>query len=308
MNGNRKLTLGICRRLHLAVSAAMFMAGAAFADTNSFVLTLSQKGMLSWTNLDLALGYRVEWASSPTGSWSSSWTGLTYVPVTGAVYRVSVPMFYRVVATSSVPPVPLLIHADGPDGSTNILDEYGHAVTVHGDAQISTSAAKFGGSSVFFDGAGDYLTTPQSPDWVFGTNDFTVDFWVNFAADPGTVSILGPHTWGVRADWIIGYDQGLLKADLNAVEVVSQPVTFTSGLWYHLAMTRRLGTVRLFVDGNLAGQNYYPNSVTVGRPLAMGATENSVDLLYGYLDEIRIIKGWAAWTNNFTPPTAPYAP
>jgi len=27
----------------------------------------------------------------------------------------------------------------------------------------------------------------------------------------------------------------------------------------------------------------------------------------GYMDEIRIVKGTAAWTNDFTPPVVPYA-
>jgi hypothetical protein len=56
--------------------------------------------------------------------------------------------------------VSLLLHGDGANGSTTIVDSSPSpkTVTAVGNAQISTAQSKFGGSSLAFDGSGDYLT------------------------------------------------------------------------------------------------------------------------------------------------------
>lgn len=77
----------------------------------------------------------------------------------------------------------LLLHGDGSDASTTISDSSpaGHGnATVAGNAQLDTAQSKFGGSSILFDGAGDYLTYADHNDWTFGANDFTVEGWVRF--------------------------------------------------------------------------------------------------------------------------------
>lgn len=60
--------------------------------------SLSQNGILTWTNSSLNITCRVEWASSVNGPWRSSWESLTNIVVTNPAMAVSVPMFYRVVA------------------------------------------------------------------------------------------------------------------------------------------------------------------------------------------------------------------
>ena len=79
----------------------------------------------------------------------------------------------------------LLLYGDGVDASTAIVDSSlnNHAITVNGDAQISTNQSKFGGSSLYFDGNGDYLTSPTNTDFEFGTGDFTVELWAFFNRD-----------------------------------------------------------------------------------------------------------------------------
>jgi len=74
----------------------------------------------------------------------------------------------------------LLLHADGSNGSTVFGDSSlsAHGVTAYGNAKISTTQSKFGGSSAYFDGSGDYLGAGDSNDWDIGSADFTLDFWV----------------------------------------------------------------------------------------------------------------------------------
>ncbi|MDI6787615.1 MAG: hypothetical protein QME51_04520, partial [Planctomycetota bacterium] len=73
-----------------------------------------------------------------------------------------------------------LLHFDGTDASTTFIDESGKIWTRYGNAQIDTAQSKFGGASGLFDGAGDYITTPDHNDFNLGSGNFTVDLRVRF--------------------------------------------------------------------------------------------------------------------------------
>jgi len=53
--------------------------------------------------------------------------------------------------------VSLLLNGNGTNGSTTFTDSSvnNHTITRNGNAQISTTQSKFGGSSMYFDGNGD---------------------------------------------------------------------------------------------------------------------------------------------------------
>ena len=74
----------------------------------------------------------------------------------------------------------LLIHSDTSSGSTTFTDSSNSArtITANGDVVHSANASKFGSTSMYFDGSGDYLSVPDSNDWDFGSGDFTIDFWI----------------------------------------------------------------------------------------------------------------------------------
>jgi hypothetical protein len=75
--------------------------------------------------------------------------------------------------------VSLLLHGDGTNGSTTIVDSSSSpkAVTAVGDAQISTAQSKFGGSSIAFDGTGDYLSISSNTALDLGST-WTIEFFV----------------------------------------------------------------------------------------------------------------------------------
>jgi len=82
----------------------------------------------------------------------------------------------------------LLLHFDGPDGSTVMQDSSGtnKVISAHGNAHIDASQHKFGSSSVYFDGDGDFLSIPDNDDWNFGSGDFTIDFCLKkYSVDAG---------------------------------------------------------------------------------------------------------------------------
>lgn len=206
-----------------------------------------------------------------------------------------------------------LLHMDGTDGSTTFIDERGHTFTANGNAQIDTAQSKFGGASGLFDGSGDYISTPDSADWDFGTGDFTVEFWVRFNALPVNSVItfvstyLSATGWGVqyrtdgglgnRLTWGFGDDQR---------NFAWSPSTNT---WYHIAVARAVTNLRAFIDGVQIGSTLTnSDNLTNTAPLWIGALNSGGGIQYfnGWIDELRITKGVALYTENFTPPSGPF--
>jgi hypothetical protein len=133
-----------------------------------------------------------------------------------------------------------------------------------------------------------------------------VDLWVNFTAMPTTTHLLGLHTSGSFTEWCLLYQSGAIQFFTSGAVVISRAWVPTLGTWYHLATTRQAGTLRLFIDGDLKASVANTANIGGSRVLAIGAADNPALFFNGYFDEIRISKGTAWWTNNFTPPTAPY--
>lgn len=91
------------RRLRFATLA--IAAWCSRAEEVSQIQSLARNGELTWTGTATTGNYRVEWAPTAAGPWSSSWQALTNIPATGAATTLAVPMFYRVVYTPPPPPV-----------------------------------------------------------------------------------------------------------------------------------------------------------------------------------------------------------
>ena len=81
--------------------------------------------------------------------------------------------------------------------------------------------------------------------------------------------------------------------------------TFSSNTWYHIAIVRASGVLKVYINGIEKGSWSFPWNPTtefVGRSDIMYAQDR-----YGFsrLDELRF-SNKARWTANFTPPTAAY--
>lgn len=106
----------------------------------------------------------------------------------------------------------------GTNGQTSATDfsASARAITFNGNAQIKTDNSTFGaGSSLYLDGAGDYLTLPDSTDWTPGLNqDFCWEFVVipdgNIAADGDFLShATGTGSYPYRMQRAAGANGGL---------------------------------------------------------------------------------------------------
>jgi hypothetical protein len=201
----------------------------------------------------------------------------------------------------------VLLEFDGGDGSTVFLDATGRSWTPYGDAQMDTAEAKWGASGLF-DGSGDYLTTPGSTDFNFGSNvSFTIDFWIkpdNFGASD--CFVIGSGTTG---DWFLGFQFGA-NLGWGMVGVAWENTvgaSLDSNTWTHYAVVGCTDDTLVFYrNGTSISSTSLINGPTCVNTVYV-ASQGAGYYLKGWIDELRVSRG-RRWTANFTPPEAPYLP
>ncbi|MFB3887492.1 MAG: LamG domain-containing protein [Thermodesulfobacteriota bacterium] len=223
-----------------------------------------------------------------------------------------------------------LLHMNGADTSTTFTDSAAdgtHTWTASGNAQIDTAQYKFGGASGLFDGNGDFISTPDSSDFDFGSGEFTVDFWIKAVNPPAQggghqiIAFYGSEwssnnwQWLLRINHNAGSDEHRMIAEVNdggtTRKLVSNAaLSFTS--WVHVALVRSSNDLFLFING-VKQTSQYSGLGTLTDPAgtcyckiadAMWSTYHYY--FNGGVDEFRVSKGIARWTSNFTPPSAEY--
>jgi len=206
----------------------------------------------------------------------------------------------------------LISHFDGVDAVTTYTAETGQTVTFVGTAQLDTAQKKFGTASLLLDGDSDFVTVPDSANWNFGAGDFTIDCWVRFNVVGDTI-LVGQFA-SESSKWEMLYITGRLI--INFVDTTTKGnYNFAwipeANVWYHLAFERVGTSAKIFVDGvsQILTETVAFSTTDVGIVLSVLyiGVENSNYYFNGWIDEVRISKGIARWTENFTPPTNAYA-
>lgn len=204
--------------------------------------------------------------------------------------------------------VSLLLSMNGSDGSTSFVDSSSLAfsVTANGNAQIKTDQSKFGGASGYFDGSGDYLSIASNAAFGFGTDAFTVEFWLYPTRNSGDEDVVDSRTSDTGMALLIG------KSGAGAVRcydgtTVRTGGTLTLNTWQHVAWSRSGSSNIVFLGGTSVIS--FSNAFDAGtaRPLTIGANVSTgFENYQGYVDDLRITKGAARYTTNFTPPAAAF--
>jgi hypothetical protein len=177
-----------------------------------------------------------------------------------------------------------------------------------GNAQISTTQSKWGGGSMYFDGNGDYLQTPSNPILPFGTGDFTIEFWAYWAGGSFTsyATAIDTRNGSVAAGLAIAANitTGAWYVSISAQEILGTVAAAAS--WQHIAVTRSGTSLRLFVNGTQTGSTYTSSNDFSNTTLRVGLRPDNQYPWNGYLQDLRITKGYARYTSNFTAPTAAF--
>lgn len=214
--------------------------------------------------------------------------------------------------------VVLLTHFDGSNNDIVFVDnsQYSRAITRVGDTKLSNVQVKYGSASSFFDGTGDYLTAAWDTGFEFGTGDFTIEMWVYpTRALSGTGIIGGTYTggadtipWALASGTTAGASSGstLFFGNYNGSSWTSINTTYslTSNVWTHLSVTRSSGNLKIFANGVIVGTGNLTVNMSTDTVLRIGHrwdTSGTNSGFQGYMDEVRITKGIARYTDRFVP-------
>ena len=210
----------------------------------------------------------------------------------------------------------LLLHMNTGDGNQYFVDSASGAktVTAAGNVQGDDSQYKFGYLSGLFDGSGDYLSLAESNDWHFGTGDFTLDFWTYATSNqPQYTDILAYRKAAAyTGGFILGFNYDNTNNDvwlyLSDSSYKWTSVSLDLSAWIHWAIVRHGTDLVLYKNGVSQGTKASSDDIAgaADYTLNVGLNHGGSAIFTGWMDEIRISKGTARWTGNFTPPTRPY--
>lgn len=194
----------------------------------------------------------------------------------------------------------LLLRGDGTLTDSSFSPK---SLTALGNAQVSSVQSKFGGSSILLDGTGDYLSVTTKSDFAFGTGDFTVEGWFYHSVVNQYSIALDIGTFGG------GNSAAFMVSDNGAARIYSGgsfgAKTTTPGTWQHIAWVRLNGVLTIYVAGVGSTPVSFPNDLTSISTVTVGALGSGAQYAYaGYIDDLRVTKGAARYTANFTPPVA----
>ncbi len=182
---------------------------------------------------------------------------------------------------------------------------------------LDTSIKKFGAGSLKL--TTSYLSAAASDDFHF-TGDFTIEAWANFSSasaptHPQIVSVSdgsGSNEIRLQLDgarrpvFYLFHTSGVAKVTLSGSTALNQ------NQWYHLAIVREGTRFALYVDGSevasTSSSTVIPSKswgVRVGY-LHSGVNPGINYYFPGNLDEVRITKGVARYSSNFSAPTAAF--
>lgn len=224
----------------------------------------------------------------------------------------------KLVIGSAIAPSGIPIAPPSSTGSTLCLNFTNAGITdatakndleTVGNAQISTAQSKFGGSSMLFDGTGDYLVSPSVPNLSFGAGDFTMELWIyqngarvqNFPAVLGNANSFTTNAWGFHVDRSTAGQQGKVTIYIYNVNTTNAVLTSVASIsqntWTYLALVRSGSTLSLYINGSLdTSVNISTTSLDggVSNFITVGSQGNQTATAFsGYIDDLRITKGYA---------------
>lgn len=197
------------------------------------------------------------------------------------------------------PDVVSLLHFD------TFTDQTGKVWTASGNAQIDTAQFKFGSASLLLDGGDDDIRHSSHVDFGFGTGDFTWECFVRRANS--NCVIFDNRASGADVASIVTFiDTSGNLCFFRTGTVTGEGATVPAKTWTHVAWCRSWGTLRMFIGGIGVSATSMTSDMGSSRPMIIGRDVVGNADYSGHIDAVRITKGVARYTANFTPPNAPF--
>ena len=212
----------------------------------------------------------------------------------------------------SLASVTFQLTGNGSNGGTTFTDESAaaNAIVRTGNTAYSTAQAKFGGSSVYFDGTNDNLSigAVNDADFNFGSGDFTIELYVRPDGTGGgsVISYVGgsftAEGWSLRTSTQL---QLYTYNNSPAATLNLTGGTIAANTWHHIAVTRSGTTLTGYVNGiqaftttlngnlhTMGGQNKY---LQLGERYYSSGSDDWA----GHISHVRITKGVARPATEF---------
>ena len=182
-------------------------------------------------------------------------------------------------------------------------DVYVAPTATTGSPTVSTSGS---GSISFNNGSPLFLGYGAQTPFVFGTGDFTIEFWVYFNNFTSAPILMDWRAGGANGAFPTIYVTagGVLTYFANSADRITSSAVSTT-TWHHVSVCRTGTSTRMFVNGTQAGSTYSDstnysvntNGPSIGNPGGVA--------LNGFMSNVRIAKGVCVYTGTFTPSTVP---
>lgn len=286
---------------------------AAFEDTSTMDATVADAASTASCAAPALLSGVVcvvsNTTSTPTcDTVATSTTGRLLYPDSPVGSGVAITVALPVPGDTHITSVGFLLHCDGANDGTSFPEFRGKSITAYGNARTRTGTKKYGTASAYFDGTGDYLDTPSSQDFNFGSGDFTVEMWLYHTPGVGeTGFFIASTAVTANAGWLLNLESSTLTYTLNGVPGPLYSSNIPQNQWVHVALVRSSGTVKLYQNGVSGATSTNTANISQAGNLYLGRGHaSSTGMWKGYIDEVRITKGVARYTSNFTPPSAAF--
>ena len=209
-----------------------------------------------------------------------------------------------------------LLHFDGTDGSTTIIDSalYSAGWSSIGGAAISTASPKFGSGALSLNGSSQAIShnvDGGDARFGFGADDFTLEMWVKPNAAITTRQTLFVR-WLTNGVVLHITDAAKLRGFVTINGVTTEctgTTSITPGAYHHVAMVRDGGTLRIYLNGAQEAAAALSGTInTIGTSAYIGMEATFIRYFNGLIDEFRVTKGVCRYPGgaSFTPPTAPF--
>lgn len=160
------------------------------------------------------------------------------------------------------------------------------------------------GGSGYFDGTGDNITTADNAAFNLSSGSWTIEGWCYLTGGSGYRTFITKRS-STNAQYEVGVNpSGYLYFYTSTVYASATLVV--NNAWQHWAATYDGTNLRLFLNGVVVLTQASVTAASGTDPIYVGSTYTAgSQFITGYLSSVRILKGTALYTANFTPPTAP---
>jgi hypothetical protein len=183
-----------------------------------------------------------------------------------------------------------------------------YAITV-GSSQVSSTTAKWGTTSMKFNGSTDYLTMPVINLGSGATaSSFTVEGWFYTTSAASDQTIISQYV-SSSSGWCVRVVSSRLQAQLagDPASIVST-TTILSNTWYYFAFSGSVGSWKLFMGTSgttIQEGSTQTGAVNLGDNASLGlqiGRLTTISYFNGYIQDLRITRGIVRYT---TPPAVP---